>query len=330
MKLLFPSLALLLLSARGEDVAPLFEPEEGTVLKRVFDAQAEYGLEGITYAINGEEIEPPEDMELPEFKISFREHIAVTDELESMGDGRPQVLLRTFDELSQDDDQTQGEETATSHSSSDLEGRKLRFTWNADDEAYDVAAADEGELDSGMTAWLREDMDLRAVLPNREVAVGDEWSLPAELYLCFMWPGGLLDFHGEDEEVDEDGREVNGQTIDGLTGSGTARLEEVREEDGQRLAVFHVELTIQTGIDQEGDGQFGPMQVHVGMERTLTGTILWDLEHGHAHSAELEAEATRTTTRTQSASDEEGQEFELVETETLAGTITYSTMIERQ
>lgn len=344
MKLLLPPLALLLLAHSSRDeVALAFGPEEGTVLKRSFDAQASHELTELTRSVNGQDVEYPG--ELPELSSRFTEHIVVTDRLVGVEDGRPTELERTFDELAQENTDTSGDEEAKVELGSDLEGRTVRFHWDEDDGSYTVESADDGdELDGSVARWLAEDMDLRLVLPDREVEVGDEWDLDARLYLAFMWPSGLLGFHVEGEETDDDERELSGQTIDNLEGSGTARLEEVREEDGVRVAVLHVELEITTGSErvlpavdpdevEEGEFPRPEITVEVRIERKLEGTLLWDLEHGHALSAELECESSRLHTEKWTVTGElEGEEVsaDVEQSRRFEGTIRYSARIERE
>ena len=343
MKLLLPSLALFLLASPArEGVALVYEPAEGTVLKRLFVAEARYRLTDLTASIDGEAIE--HDGDLPDLTESFVERIGVTDTLAAVADGRPTELVRTFDELSQENTDTFEGEESTSEYGSPLQGRRVRFTWDPEEEQYGVEAADEDELDEGLADCLAEDLDLRRLLPSREVEVGDEWELDPKLYLAFMWPSGLLDFHPADVEVDEEDRAPSRQTIERLEGSGTARLAELREEDGVRVAVIHVELEITTGSETtlpavEGDPDAGEFpiperEIEIEMERTLEGTILWDLEHGHALSAELTCEASRLRTEawTITGEGEDGEEIsaDVEQSRMMEGTVTYTATIERE
>ena len=98
MKLLLPPLALfLLVPPAREGVELAYAPAEGTVLERLFVAEASYRLTDMAASIDGEPV--PHDGELPDYAMSFTERIAVTDTLESVAGGRPTVLLRHFDEL---------------------------------------------------------------------------------------------------------------------------------------------------------------------------------------------------------------------------------------
>jgi hypothetical protein len=343
MKLLLPPVCLLFLSTPARDeVALRFEPEKGTVLKRVFVAEAEYRLTDLSASIDGESVERA--AELPDYAMGFTEHIAVTDTLHAIAGGRATEILRAFDELRQENtDSVEGEDTETSLYSP-LEGRRVRFTWNAEEERYEAESADEEELEEDLAAWLAGDLDLLELLPPMEVETEDEWELDPKLYLCFMWPSGLLDFHAEGEEPGEEDRAPSRQTIERLEGSGTARLEEVREEDGLRLAVIHVELEITTGSDtvlpaleeddlEEGEFPRPEIAIEVEIERSLEGTILWDLEHGHVRSAELECRASRLHTESWTLTGEhDGEEVsaEVEQSRLLEGTIRYTATIERE
>jgi hypothetical protein len=342
MKLLLSSAALFLLAAPARDtLALVYAPEEGTQLKRVFDAEAEYRLTDMTTSVNGEPWKGPDEDERPEISNGFTEHIAVTDTLAAVEDGRPTELVRTFDELGQVNIEKVDDEESSVELGSPLQGKSVRFRWDGDESTYVAEAADESdELDSDLLGALLEDMDLRLVLPKEEVEVGDTWELDPRLYLGFMWPSGLLDFQVEGEEPSAEDRGPSQQTIERLEGSGTARLEEVREEDGLRLAVIHVELEITTGsesvlaAESTEESESPEVTVEVEIERTLEGTILWDLEHGHAHSAELECESSRLTTRsfTYTLVDVESEQelsAEIEESILLEGKIRYVATIER-
>src|SRR5262245_46330763 len=120
MKLLLAPIALLALTSPARDTVALrFAPEEGTVLKRTFIAEAQYHLADLRASIDGEPIERPE--ELPDYKMGFEEHISVTDKLGAVADGRPSEVVRTFDELKQESTDSIGEEESESTLKSSLE-----------------------------------------------------------------------------------------------------------------------------------------------------------------------------------------------------------------
>lgn len=330
MKLLLVPATLLALSGPRDEVALRFSPAEESVFVRTFDAEASYRLASVAYRIGDQEIEP--EGELADVRMEFQEHVVVRDRLGSSEDGRPSVLVRRFEELSQETSYSFEEEESTSLASSPLVARSVRFTWNDEDERYDVEAADDGELEDEVAALLDEDMDLRLVLPAGEVEVGDEWELDARLYLAFMWPSGLVEWRDDEQEEDtaDEDRERNRQTIENLEGGGTATLKELREEDGRRLAVIALTLDIETRLEFAQEMGEESVSVTTVIARELAGEILWDLEAGHAVAAALEGEASRETTRTGEVENEDGETFELAETERHEGTVRYQATIERE
>ena len=165
MKLLLVPPCLLLLAGPRDEVTLTWSPAEESVLVRTFDAEASNRLAAITYHVGDQDFE---EENLPEYRMEFQEHVVVRDELAAAGEGRPRVLVRRFEELTQETSTTFGEDEQTSSASSPLVERSVRFTWNEEDERYEVEAADDGELEDEVAALLDEDMDLRLVLPPGE------------------------------------------------------------------------------------------------------------------------------------------------------------------
>jgi hypothetical protein len=324
----------LIISTRENVLELEYAPEEGSTLRRTFVAEAEFELTDLTASVDGEALERGD--ELPPYSTRFTEHIAVLDRLERVVDGRAHEFTRTFEKLLQENGEAFGEDESESELESPLEGLTVRFRYDEDGERYRVEADESDELDEGLLDALAADMDLLLLLPGREVEVGDEWDVAPELYLAFMWPSGLLDFHAEGEEVGGDERAMSLQTIERLAGTGSARLDELREEDGVRVAVIHLELEITTGSERElpasEEEERPALAIEVEIERAMEGTVLWDLEHGHALSAELECRASRLHAEAftvQGERDGEPVEADVERARLLEGTIRYSASIER-
>ena len=328
MKLLPTAAALLALSAPRDEVTLRFAPVDEVVLVRTFDAEASYRLSAVSYWVDGEEIET--EAEPADLRMEFQEHVQVRDTLGASAAGRPETLERAFLELSQETSWSAGEESSSTSSKSPFVNRRVRFTWDDEDERYAVEAADDGELEEELAELLDEDMDLRLVLPDGEVEVGDEWDVDVRLYLAFMWPSGLLEWQeGEDAPSPED-RARNRQTIENLSGEGRARLSEIVEEDGRSVAVIALELDLATELEFEQEMGEQTLTVTTQIARTLEGELRWDLAAGHALSAELEGEATRTTTRSGEVENEEGESYTLAESEHHEGTLRYRATIEEE
>jgi hypothetical protein len=327
MKTLCVPLVLCLFSGLVAPVEELrYAPEDGTTLTRTFEAHAELGPGEAKGWINGQELEGAE-----QGSFEFLERIVVRDRIEGVEEGRPTALVRTFVELLQESTYTLDDEETEETSTSDLEGRSVRFVWDDEEEGYVAEVADEeGELDADLLEGLREDLDLRGILPDDEVEEGDEWEVEPEVYIAFMWPSGLLDFHAEGEEIDDSIRELNQGTIDGIAGKCTARFAGVRDEDGVRVAVLAVEFDVETHAEITVDDEGASLETQLSVERELEGEILWDLEHGHVHSAALSGSSERTTKRKGTLEHEEAGEVTLEEEVRHEGTIEYTVSIERE
>src|SRR5262245_64226621 len=190
-----------------------YEPEKGLKVTRTCETSSEFELEWDSVTVDGEEqLDPAKKSSC---SLSIEEKFVVSDELVAVGSGRPEKLARTFDELQQQ--QTYSETRfdgevieRTQKSTCDLEGKRVAFTWNADDERFDVQAAADQKLDAELLDGLDEDMDLRAFLPDKPVAKGDSWDVEPAAFHAVLWPGGRLPFHDADEdEPDEIEHEMN-------------------------------------------------------------------------------------------------------------------------
>jgi hypothetical protein len=331
MKTLVLACAFLLVPPLAREVTLAYAPEAGATLHRTFDASAKLSLEEVAWLLDGEEQRTMDEVEQ---RTEFQEHIVVTDHLGEIEHGRPQDLVRTFDELEQQNTTESGDRAETSEETSSLVGKSVRFAWSADDEAYEATAAPGSEVPHEVLSRLVEDMDLRALLPDGDVEKGDEWEIPVMAYLAWMWPGGHLAFHVEGEELDLGAQDFYDQVVENLEGSGRARFLEVREEEGHEVAVLRVEFEIETSYETtlEADDEHGipESKLQNEIQRKVEGEVLWDLGLGHARSAALDANVTLIRSRTVEVEDEEGGTHSLEERYTLEGTYEYRTSIERE
>src|SRR5688572_27003265 len=76
---------------------------------------------------------------------------------------------------------------------SELEGAVVRLAWDADEERYGVRWSEKRprELDE-LHAGLREDADLRGLLPDERVAVGARWEIEPSRMRDVLLPLGDL------------------------------------------------------------------------------------------------------------------------------------------
>jgi hypothetical protein len=324
----------LLVPPIASEVTLAWTPEAGTVLHRTFEAHAKLSLTEIALLVDGEEVPLPD--EVPDQGTEFTERIVVTDTLGAVEDGRPEELSRTFDELGQESSIHAEDQEVSSTETSDLEGAAVTFAWDSDAESYSVAAADGSDVDAELLERLVEDMDLRAILPETDVERGDEWEIPVEAYLAWMWPGGHLAFHGEedDEDTRTSANDFYDQVVGNLTGSGRGRFLEVREEDGRELAVlwveFEIETSYETELEADEENEIPARTFRNEIQRKVEGEVLWDLEAGHASSATLEAEATLVRSESGTGVNPEGESVEIERRSTDEGTYEYRLTVERK
>jgi hypothetical protein len=182
-----------------------------------------------------------------------------------------------------------------------LTGKSVRFTWNEEDGRYDLAWVGEEGEDEDLEGWA-EDMDLRALLPGKETAVGGEWTVEGFALWRALVPGLDLDVFfdamiAEDEEVPEVVRVELKRLFEG----SEARCTFVgsRSEDSADVA----EITITARIEQTATfdpSVFGEElrsedvemeDVEISLELELEGSLLWDLAAGHFASFGYEVEA---------------------------------------
>ena len=317
---------ILLLPGASEEL--VYAPAEGLVLVRTFDASYDYSLDERHIELDGEEF--PHDAP-PELQILSEEHIVVTDELQGVEGGRPTRLQRTFDELERNVTQsTPGAEDAEQHSLCDLEGSSVVFRWNEDEQAYDVEAAEGEELDEDVLDDLLEDMDLRQILPDKEVEPGDEWEVDVDAYARLMWPGGFLHFYEEGGEFDAEGVQGDRELVENLEGKGKAVFQSLRDEDGVQVAVLHVRFEVTSSSTRTVPGPAeSEAERTLSLTREIEGTLLWAVEAGHLASAELSAEAELEVSETGTIETPSGDK-ELRQTSTFSGTIDYRVTIEKK
>jgi hypothetical protein len=157
--------------------------------------------------------------------------VGATDKYVDTKDGKPIELLRTFDKLKFDAEF--GEESNEVDEFKEFEGKTIKFKWNEKDSAYEKSFH-ESEGDKDQLKGLDPDMDLRCLLPDKKVAKGDTWEIPAERLKTLIMPGGFLNMGG-DEEAEE----------------AAKALEKIEEQFAAALKEFKVICTYK-GAKEEG------------------------------------------------------------------------------
>lgn len=305
--------ALLAFSPRADGVK--FSPSEGSSVTKTFKNVVKFGLDDMSMLMNGEENPMMPQMEMD---MTMTQQVTVSDEYASMGKGRPSKLHRTFDTISQDMDiemtveamgQT-NDENATGSGSSELEGKTVVFAWDDEAEEYKLSFAEDEGGDDELLENLVEDMDLRSLLPEDEVSVGDSWDIPLAGLVDILAPGGDLKL-----DVEMDGQSMGGgpdptmmadmreMLADMLEGEASAKFSETRDIDGTSMAVIEISIEIDTARDmsdmiEEMIAEEAPEGVEMNIDRVdvefaleTTGELIWNMSAGVVYSLKLEGEA---------------------------------------
>lgn len=274
--------------------APAFRPREGAVVKRTHTMKGTRELQSLALKV-GDDVRPVEGANL---HIEQASRIVVKDEYEKCAPGRVTSLARSYLELersrSERSTDPKGlEKKQDTEETCDLEGKTVRFTWNADEGAYGAKfAGDEaGELEE--LAGLECDMDYREFLPGEGVEVGAKWERDlADLKVYLKRPGGDLRFHGEKPTRALDER-MRAAVWDAMKGKVELQLGPAFEEDGEarQKILFRGTDAVDTGVDAEGD-EPGPSRLAMRDEQTFEGELVWDLAAGRARSIEWTTKGT--------------------------------------
>ncbi len=315
--------AFLLLALAPVEDAPRFAVKEGSVLEKSFATEGTLALQDSDLRLNGEDADP-EQMGLPaDLEVSFGFEVACQDTYESVSEARPLALLRAFEGVRFRAESQDGEREDEEH----LAGRTVRFDWKADDEAYAKSfvgdPGDDEDLD-----LLREDLDLRSLLPADTVDEGDTWSVDG-LGMLELWLPGI-DVRGKlDAEALGD---VPPEVVESLLGvleriSLECTWEGEVEEDGVRLG--RIGLAAEVGETVPIDPAFAtedpeapPMEwkrFEVTIDLDLEGTLLWNQAEGRFASFESKSEGALKIDVDMAIPD-----FSL----TIAGSVTFSLDVE--
>jgi hypothetical protein len=286
-------LFFLLASAPSDEIE--FGISKGTKLTKEFTMSLELEKKDASLTIGGHEM-PKELLDKMEMNMSFGQSIEFEDEYVDMDGARPKELVRHYRKATN----SSAEHTLMPGSDptdkkkereSPLVDHDVAFTWNAKENEYERAFRGE-KADAKLLEKLKEDTDLRKLLPEGSVKVGDTWKLDAKVFDNLVTPGGNL--HFKDDAEGEDGKDDDDSNFDlekNATGEIEAKYEEKREVDGVQLAVITLKAHIASHSDKAAKSKV-PMKMEITFD--VEGEFLWDLEHKHVRSYEMHGPAQVT------------------------------------
>jgi hypothetical protein len=248
----------------------------------------------------------------------------VVDTYVELGPGRPRVLKRKVERargtVSGSIDAGAAAESFDFELASPLEEKTLVFRWDADGSRYDCSL-ERGDGHAAALARLREDLDLRGLLPQEDVAVGATWEVEPTALLDVLAQGGdfdrLPDGQPESDYVVLEHEDPLAAALISLTEPEAkvalcemrARWVETREEGEGALAL--VDLELQATVECNPTERLLQLIEHVGLDSARKGMTLavrwdlkgkgqleWDLEARRFDSFELDCELDLVITMT--------------------------------
>jgi len=308
---------LVAFSERGQGIA--FAPSEGLVLTKHFLQTDTSSLSDMSVSINGNEQDP--SMTQMEQDVENTIEVSLIDEYGPLSGGRPARLKRTYEKISSHTDMTisaamMPEPTeVTSVGESELEGEVVLFKWNDEDGEYTRTFAEDNGSDVALLDGLTEDTDLRGLLPTEEVEEGDTWEVDPDVLVGVMAFGGDLKLDAETETTGGMGGMGGGSNampspgdfLQDLEGTVTATFNGMRDEDGARVAVIQLTVSVSAANDMtdffEEAAADAEMPEGMDMEMSYNGVdieftfdgeglVLWDVAAGHLRSFEMSGDVT--------------------------------------
>ena len=304
-----------LIASFATEAKVTFAPDEGVTLTKTYTLTQLFAVDDMSMSMGGNEF--PMEMEMD---LSVTQVTAVQDTYDKMGEGKPAKLTRLFKDASMEMESetvvsmpgTDGEAVEVSGSgTSQLKGKKVIFTWDAEKGEYTKKYDEETEGDEAFLTELVEDTDLRGFLPDKAVSEGDEWTVENDMIIEMLGAGGNWQWKLEgmdnaaqmgapDAEMMSDLRLVLGETLEG---SITCTYAGMKEKDGTEYMAIKIVVDVQSENDltdymaEVMESVETPIPIAMDIEEmTMTmdlagkATLFWNGEAGHMHAFDYEGE----------------------------------------
>jgi len=305
-----------LFSAAGAGERLQFAPPAGASVTKTFVSEGEFALDELSLVADGQDVGAM--IGSIEISMETRSRIEVTDLYRAVSAGRPTELVRTFDGLESHTKMNMSQIDAIPEieASSELAGRSVLFRWNPETSDYELSFH-ESEGEASLLEGLEEDMDLRFLLPQEEVAPEGSWEVELGELGALMMPGGNLRMMPADAAADPEAMAMMEGLMDtfgdkmgeGLEGHCRCTFKGLRTGDEARLAEVELELelaatldlrefllqAVRTGIAQSGqelDVDFDIATADLSADYEGTGMLLWDTAAGRVHSLTVQGDLT--------------------------------------
>lgn len=312
----------------------VFAPEEGLSVSRQLQIEASFDLEDVWANVDGAELPAEMVMDQVDEGILVQADIEVSDELLRSEGGRYHELIRNYDAI--EIEAGMPSEMESIEEADFLVDQAIRFSWNEEEESYDLSFAEEG-ADEELLEGLDADMDCLAVLPAGEVSAGDRWEVTGDDLGPLFLPGGLGG--SSEEESGDEVLDLAFETIEEQIESFFSELsvqceyKGIQRQDDVEVGVIAVSYDDSTSIDlsdflgevfaqQEIPGEID-VSLLLDLEFAGEGSLLWNLEAGHVHDFDMQAEVTMTL-EAEADADVDGESHSAEGTAEIYGEIEWS------
>ncbi len=282
----------------------VFDPAPGTRVGK--QIRVEHALETIALSAGsgGDSVKDP-----PRIKLVTLESLGVDDEYRACANGRPTSLRRVYHEIVHDYRAFApggGEPIAHLTATSSITGSSVLYTWVPEEQAYGrLYDAREG-VEESLSA-LSEDLDLRELLPPREVRIGDKWDIEPGRLRELLSAGGKVPLKWTPDEDDPALRTLStgvGGALHEAFGEAThghvvGEFSAVTRAGADELAQIDVTIELATTRDQtellrnrmtRAEVMRGSIVTrgHIAFRLNARGKLSWNLTHKRVQSFELD------------------------------------------
>ena len=275
-----------------------FKPSDGKQLARSYEIDVDLEIGDVSMMVDGQDMsESMGDAPALNLKVLMQ----VTDHFVKSSENRQLELIRKYEGL--EVEATADDDSKSAEGLDKLEGKSVRFVWNEEEKAYDVAFHESSGEDD-VLKMLGADMDLISLLPTREVAPGDKWTVDPKLIFPVLVYGAMADkmdpggdeigqviteaLAGQIEELsksftlsceykgrrDAEGVEVGAIAVK-ISGQGTLMLADLIEELVTQQVPPEIELEL--NLDK----------AEMGMKIEGEGELLWNVAGNHLQAYDM-------------------------------------------
>ncbi|MFT7678320.1 MAG: hypothetical protein ACI8QC_002306 [Planctomycetota bacterium] len=289
---------LFLLPPQPVEETLAWNPAPSPTLRRTVNLESSTTVDESTLLLMGDERDAGSGMERTrDFRIVTLENYAASES------AHPHRLVRVYESV-RESKASEGAPadvhiTGLGDETGLLEGLTVAFDYDAEEDTWAAAFADDSEGDEEWLALLKADMDCAAFLPSSAVKSGDSWDVELVAAHDLLWPGGevLVESASDSDDGPEGGIRINMprnadiRRLDELDGSLEATYTGSREVDGRMLAVIELELDLAGDLEviddllaksPGSDDEYSLADCSRELEGK--GELLWDIKGGHLAS----------------------------------------------